>query len=190
MKEKALQALSELIDSLVLKKAAILTRWVLDYAAMLKKENTASNYRRYFRGEIIRVNLGYRIGSEEGGIHLAVVINKHDSIYSPVLTVIPLTSIKGKYPSENARPGNVVLGSEIQQKLYTKAITNKSPAMDKELSTIKWGSIALVNQITTISKLRIVNPLQSTDSLHKIKLSNASMDALDNEIKTIFTGLT
>lgn len=48
----------------------------------------------YKRGEILKVHLGYNIGSEEGGLHYCVVLDKENSIYSPVISVAPLTSVK------------------------------------------------------------------------------------------------
>ncbi len=32
--------------------------------------------RRYKRGEIVKVHLGFNVGSEEGGLHYAVVLDK------------------------------------------------------------------------------------------------------------------
>ena len=52
---------------------------------------------------------------------------------------------------------------------------------------MKNGSIALVNQITTISKLRIYDPKNSHDPLAGIKLSNEKLDKIDNEIIRRYT---
>ncbi|MFR4125889.1 hypothetical protein [[Ruminococcus] torques] len=46
---------------------------------------------------MIQVDLGFRIGHEEGGLHYAVVLNKKDSPYSDILTVLPLSSKKRIY---------------------------------------------------------------------------------------------
>lgn len=48
----------------------------------------------YKRGNIIKVNFGFNIGSEQGGLHYAVVLDKKNDHHSPVITVIPLTSVK------------------------------------------------------------------------------------------------
>ena len=48
------------------------------------------------RGDIIKVNLGYNIGNELGGLHYCVVINKFDNPFNGTLNVIPLTSKKRK----------------------------------------------------------------------------------------------
>ena len=56
-----------------------------------------------------------------------------------------------------------------------------------EILNMKRGSIALVGQIRTISKIRIYNPKTNLDTLSKIKLSNEKLDLLDKEIMRNFT---
>ena len=52
-----------------------------------------------------------------------------------------------------------------------------------ELLKMKHGSMALVNQITTISKQRVFKePL-----LAKVKISNKSLDLIDKKIKELYT---
>ena len=52
---------------------------------------------------------------------------------------------------------------------------------------MKQGSIALVNQITTVSKIRIYDPKTDYDILSNIKLSNEKLDLLDAEIIKRYT---
>ncbi len=56
----------------------------------------------------------------------------------------------------------------------------------KEISKLKSGSIILLNQITTISKIRIYDPKRNDDSLAKIKLPNDVMDEIDNKIANFY----
>ena len=49
------------------------------------------------------------------------------------------------------------------------------------------GSIALVGQITTVSKIRIYDPLYPADVLSNIRLSDKSMDQLDAKLIELFT---
>jgi len=58
----------------------------------------------------------------------------------------------------------------------------------KEVSRMKTGSIALVNQIRTISKIRIYDPKTNYDVLSGVKLSNEKLDLIDNEIISLYTG--
>lgn len=50
-----------------------------------------------------------------------------------------------------------------------------------EISKINIGSIAIINQITTISKQRIFDD----DILRRVRLSNSCLDLLDTGIKNI-----
>ena len=51
---------------------------------------------------------------------------------------------------------------------------------------MKMGSIALVSQITTVSKMKIYDPKSDHDVLAGIKLSNTSLDLLNEKVKQIF----
>ena len=57
------------------------------------RPNYNINYRR---GQVILVDFGYRIGSELGGAHYAVVMDVRSSKHNNQLTVVPLRSNKGK----------------------------------------------------------------------------------------------
>ena len=58
--------------------------------------------------------------------------------------------------------------------------------INEELSQMKKGTIALVNQITTISKQRIYNPKRDFDILSGIKLSDEKMDLIDEKIHKLY----
>lgn len=58
---------------------------------------------------------------------------------------------------------------------------------EKEISKMKKGSIALLNQITTISKQRIYYPKTAKDFLSGVRLSNSSLDLLDKKLIELFT---
>lgn len=59
--------------------------------------------------------------------------------------------------------------------------------MRKEIVNMKRGSIALVGQITTVSKIRIYDPLYPADTLANIRLSPELMTKLDEKVRTLFT---
>lgn len=52
---------------------------------------------------------------------------------------------------------------------------------------MKKGSIGLIKQITTISKMRIVNPISDKDTLAGIRLSDEFLSKIDTKIKQIYT---
>ena len=66
------------------KNAALLTYWLFDYLRYLQMEDTF-NPRfniKYQRGQIVYVNFGYRIGSELGGCHYAIVLDVKNELAS------------------------------------------------------------------------------------------------------------
>lgn len=237
------------------KRASLLSYWLSDYAKMLRKEDTFDPKKliRYQRGQIVKVHLGYRIGSEEGGLHYAIVVENNNPLSSDVVTVIPLTSLKPKHDPNQLHNGEVYLGNEIYRILRVKLNTltekfnlelanakaiqrtiserlvaiHELPAEERsaqsekifaelteidkaqtennknidnvtraqkriakvkiELSRMKLGSIALVNQITTISKQRIYDPLYRSDVFNEVRVSNEALDKLDAQVIAMFT---
>ena len=68
-------------------------------------------------------------------------------------------------------------------------IENKSEyikKVEKEISKMKKGSIALISQITTISKQRIYDPKTSSDILANLRVSNETLNLIDKKIKELF----
>jgi mRNA-degrading endonuclease toxin of MazEF toxin-antitoxin module len=211
-----------------------LAYWLEDYIKFLEFEPQfkPTSLKRYKRGEILKVHLGYNIGSEEGGLHYAVVLDNDNSIYSPVITVVPLTSVKSHTDTAKLHKGNIFLGNEIFTSMSAKLsnqiksfedqiqelaelseflstmddesvvkegerVGQKIDVVHKELvitrrirdevQRMKAGSIALVAQITTISKIRIFDPKTMDGALAGIKLSNEKLDEIDLCLKALFT---
>lgn len=190
------------------KLSHLLAYWIYDFANYHDEEKTFDTTKiiTFKRGNIIKVNLGFNIGHELGGLHYCIVLDKFDNPKNGTLNVIPLTSKKNKKYPRFA----IDLGSEIYDilnSLYSKEIEKLSntyqdiwslPAekvkqftsdyeyvkkMKDEISKMKIGSVALINQITTISKQRIFDD----DVLRKVRLSNKSLDLLDSSIIKFFT---
>ncbi len=191
-------------DAVYMKKANILSYWLKDYIKYIEIEKHFNpvNLKTYKRGDVIKVNLGFNIGSELGGLHYCIVIDKKNDRNSPVLTVIPLSSKKTDKISKNS----VDLGDDIYWKMINKSIQlfedSKSQIrknnilefykkitfvqqINKEIEKMKNNSIALVNQIRVTSKQRIYNPKTEFDVLSGIKLSNESLNLIDNKLKKI-----
>lgn len=202
------------IELLEYKKSHLLAYWVNDFANYHDEERTFTpkTLKIFKRGDIVKVNLGFNVGKEMGGLHYCVVVNKFDNKHSGTLNVIPLSSSKENkiYNSKTC----IDLGDELYNLLEDKfnleftnttlkltnldrlpmeervkelnILSKKSSYLGKikdEINKMKHGSIAYVNQFTTISKQRIFK----TPILSGIKLSNKSLDLLDNKIKILFT---
>lgn len=224
-KDVALQKLNTLMSTYIknpnlISNADKLAYWLEDYCRFLNFEKNFKPcmLKTYKRGDIIKVNLGYNVGNEEGGLHYCVVIDKNNSKNSGIITVIPLTSDKGK-PRHFSE---VFLGNEIYTNFinkyssirlsltshinniskYRKEDTPSIEAVDEiietldllktwakienEIAKMKSGSIALVSQITTISKQRIYDPQKTGDILSGLRISDESLDLINKKIKQLF----
>lgn len=109
------------------KKAAVFIYWLNDYISYLKAEasfNPSFNI-SYKRGQIVFVNFGYRIGSELGGNHYAIVLDIKNARKSPTITVLPLKSKREK-PSTYANIYHVPLGTCVKELLQNKAFEIKA----------------------------------------------------------------
>jgi len=249
-KDKSIEILNHFLSALVKrdkKKADLLSYWLHTYVNYLKFEEVfqPSRNKKYERGDIVRVNLGFNIGSEHGGLHYAMVLDNNNEKNSPVITIIPLSSSDGT----NVHRTEVYLGDDIYLKLNNKisgmllayktelkeietihdmvsstlstleknmdsfstdeflkqsnmaasslevleakqkSINQKKADLQvalKEVSKMKRGSIALVGQITTISKIRIEDPRNTHGVLNGIKLSPTNLDNINKKIKSLF----
>ena len=106
-------------DSVHVKKANLLSYWLKDYVKYIEQEETFNSalLKEYSRGDVIKVNLGFNVGNEEGGLHYCVVLDKKNAKSYSTLTVVPLSSIK---PSSKPRKTSVFLGDDIYVTLQKK----------------------------------------------------------------------
>ena len=58
--------------------------------------------------------------------------------------------------------------------------------INKEIQKMKYGSIAIINQIRVVSKQRIYDPKTEFDILSGIKLSDENLNLIDVKMKKIF----
>ena len=160
---------------------------------LLYEVNTKpKKFKRYSRGQIVRVKFGVNIGSEFSGDHYAIVISKGDTMMNPVLHVIPLTSKQHNY---NIGIDNILYDEEKINDLKSllKAETNKKNI--KEIKNcIKYYnnrkgkiSYACIKHLKTVSKLSVCKPINKYDYLNKIKVSNEILKRIDEEILKEYT---
>lgn len=200
------QLLSYHIENNNFKKANLLSYWFEDFCKynLAEEKFNPRLLKRYKRGSVIKVNLGFNVGNEEGGLHYCIVLDKSNALSSGTLTVIPLTSKKENKQYNNS---TVNLGNEIYLNLkkicdnayLNQKILDSNPQksdfdinlkyfekLQNEILKMKKGSIALVSQITTISKQRIYDPKTSFDILSNLRVSNHTLDLIDTKIKELF----
>ena len=177
------------LDDWLLKKSNLL----LEETKLLEnKEN--KNYKNYEIGTIINVDFGVSLGSEISQVHFAIVLNNYDNPKNNILTVIPLTSTKSKF-NLNLKSLITDLIIEIEQeikKLENSKNINKKVKLTKLYNVLNYyktnkkNTFACCSLITTISKTRILFPINEYDIIGRKKCSKELMDLIDSDIKNKF----
>ena len=80
--------------------------WLKQYLALFKNEKffKPTFLPQYQRGQIVLVNLGYRIGYELGGPHYGIVLDHDNRKKSGLITIVPLVSKKEKHFLKGLKP--------------------------------------------------------------------------------------
>lgn len=140
-------------------------KWLNDHNKYLLWELTfdPKRLKPYKRKEVIFVQFGFNTGSEQGGPHWAVVL-EDNPISSPVITVVPLGSLKDGEDESKVHKDEVYLGT-------IPSINNKRV-------------YAMPRQIRTISKIRIYTPKWPEQPVHM--LTNEQMDLIDEKLFEIY----
>ena len=199
--------------------------WINDYVNYLKREDNfhPETLIRYKRGDIIKVNFGFRVGAEFGGLHYCIVLDNDNSPKAQTITVLPLSSLKDGVDIHKLPRDRIYLGNELSDQIIDKAdklidkweenrqkanqaFNNKNISSEElnkissearqiqdtalkfhnEFKKIKHGSIGIVGQITTISKMRIYDPKHTRHVLSGVRLSSEKLDLVDNKIKELY----
>lgn len=147
--------------------------WVKEHYKYFREENNISkktNYTKFKRGEVVRLNFGFNVGSEIGGLHYAVVVEKDDSIKDSTIVVVPLSTFRKKQKkAEELYPTEIELG------IIEDLCSNRESIY----------SYALIDQIRLISKNRIYEPSKIKNLPAKLKTNQ--MNDIDEKIKEFFT---
>lgn len=189
-----------------------LNYWCHNYIPIEKDFNYEEELLQYRRGDVISVNLGFNIGSEQGGLHYAIVLDNACDKSSRTLTVIPLSTHRKECKSENDYSkyevliDNSIFTNEIRR-LKNKLTSLNSKCMDinttesdkkkilrdikflqKELTKIssKERIYAQPAQIKNISKLRIYYPTEVGDILYNVNIGEDNLNNIENKIKELF----
>ena len=174
-------------------KFSYLDDWLLKKSNLLLKETKTINepirYKKYERGTIIKVDFGVGLGSEMSQIHFAIVLNNYDNPKNNILTVIPLTSTPSKF---NLNLNNLItdLIIEIEEEIKLckddKVKETKLHNVLNYYKTNKKNTYACCSLITTISKTRILSPINEYDIIGRKKCSNEVLNLIDNDLKDKF----
>lgn len=154
------------------------------------------------------VNFSPSIGSETKNNHLAIVLNKNDSPNNGVLTVVPLSSkekpyyldlgnILEKHVSSKIRALGDMLQLEILNILAEEPSQSEVDSIESNIeeynklvkvyTSMNKRSYAMVQNITTISKFRVLKPMNKLDPIRTFTVGNEVLTQIDNKIKQLFT---
>lgn len=201
----------DIIDKNLPYKFAYLDEWLLKNSKLLLSEankfesKSKQMYKTYKRGTIIRADFGVNIGSEMSQVHFAIVLNNYDNPKNNVLTVIPLTSKPSKYNLdlknlvinkliEKIKKELVKIGIDEEFDIGSKKLNIEDETKIRKLYTVltyykgnKMNTYACSSLITTISKSRILKPINEYDFVGKEKCPKEVMDKIDKELIEKFT---
>lgn len=67
-----------------------------------------------------------------------------------------------------------------------QALIDQANIWIKEITHLKTGSVAKIDQVTTISKMRISQPLKKNHPLYGVRLSERDLDKIDAKLMTLY----
>lgn len=165
--KKTLYTVENMLNSLEPKQQHIMSEWLEIWSKYLSFEKSfiPEKLKFYKRGELVLANFGYNTGSELGGIHYAVIVEKNNNKANKNVVVVPLSSLEDGKTENDLHKSEIYLGNILPD-------TNKI-------------SYAMPLQIRSISKLRIYKPKTNKDGVYKI--SSEQLTKIDNMIKLLYT---
>jgi pemK-like protein len=206
-----LNSLIQSDDDHMLKRADLISYWIHTFSNYVQSEDTfdPKYLPKYKRGDVIKADFGYRCKNELGGRHYAIILDVSNAKSSGLVTVIPLTS---KKENKRIHSSEVDIGNEIftslissfdkQKKQYELDLSNTESESSrakissnfcilekkrKEIIGMKEGSVAMIGHISTISKVRIQDPINSTTGiLCGVKVSPTILSMIDSKIAELY----
>lgn len=210
---KACNNFKEIADNVNNSKFEYIDSWLYKTSLNFKKENNQQAYITYPRfeyGTIIKVDFGINTGSELSNPHFAIVLEKFDSTKSDSITILPLSSQPKKH---NLPLSDLIieeftkrltkyieeLKGELEEIAQSKNVMNKAIEKQKELKMVQKmidyysnyakNSYACINQITTISKKKIVHPKNKFDIIGRAKCNSKTMKYISKELIKKYTNI-
>lgn len=98
--------------------------WLKQYYELFMNEDTfkPTFLPAYERGQIILLNLGFRIGHELGGPHYGIVLDVDNRKKSGLITVVPFISKKQKHIDNGLKPWEYELPFPVSKLIMNKAV--------------------------------------------------------------------
>lgn len=168
-KYKEIDDLEGIIDKMDSDLQRKYLKWLKLSNWYLKNEKTfrPERYAKYSPGDVITVNFGFNVGAEFGGRHFAVVVEDNARKAGTVMA-IPLSSCSSE---EEVKSPSVYLG--VIKHLNFPGTSEKH-------------SFAVINQIRSISKLRISTPVRPTEE--KLNIGSDLLEKIYANMEEKYTG--
>lgn len=166
--------INELDVDIRIKISQWISAWI--YYISAEKDFDSSKLMTYKRGDILHVNFGFNVHNELGGTHYAVVVENDNPCSNGTVTVVPLKSADTEEEAlaELHEKTEVYLG---------KGIVIMGQGKDKY-------TIAKVNQMRAIDKMRILKPRNSQkDQIYPLDkdVRNDMLNKIDQKIISLYT---
>jgi len=210
--DDVLNQLKETIKDLDYKTAQILLYWLDTWGRKYLSNEKSFNYDdliQYKRGMVVQANLGFKVGSEQGGLHYALIIENYNFKTNKTVMVIPLRSLDEDESSDKIKDNELFLGygifKEEIEKIQRKIAKNRAKLEElnnekedvsglisvikrqkRKLKNFKKGSVALLNQMCALSKMRIYTPKKTNGELYSFRLDNEKLDEIDKKIMQLY----
>lgn len=167
-------AINDLDVDVRIKVSQWLSSWI--FYISTEKDFDSTKLMTYKRGDIVHVNFGFNVHNELGGTHYAVVVENDNPSSNGTVTVVPLKSADTEEEAlaELHEKTDVYLG---------KGIVVIGQGKDK-------FTIAKVNQMRAIDKMRILKPRNSKkDTIYPIdsEIRKTMLDKIDKKIVELYT---
>lgn len=159
------------------------------YAVVLDAENSI------YRNTVTVVPLGsLKEGYQEDQFSVLLEDGIYEPVYQKIIALIDdsnriLSEVNAMREEIMASPPETVPARMmlLRQKLSAAEAQNKTAEVwIKEFFQMKPGSVAKVDQITTVSKMRISAPLKKTHPLYGVRLSGNDLDRIDQRLQALY----
>ena len=122
----------------------------------------------------------------EDGIYGTVIHKLNALIESARKTLEDAAKVK-KEIEDASEEQQTALEELRQEKIKSaRALIDQADIWMKEITHLKTGSVAKIDQVTTISKMRISQPLKKNHPLYGVRLSERDLDKIDTKLMTLF----
>jgi len=211
--DSACDNFKKISDNVTNTKFEHIDSWLYKTSLNFKKENKKQipiTYPRFDYGTIIKVDFGINTGSELSNPHFAIVLEKFDSTKSDSITILPLTS----QPKKHNLPLSELIIEEFTKRLVkyidelklelreiaqSENVIERASEKQEEFRIVQKmidyysnyakNSYACINQVTTISKKKIIHPKNKFDIIGRAKCNSKTMKIISKELIKKYTNI-